>query len=147
MGWSSFWQKIGNNLDNFAASIDREINAELAAKRKYAGTRIVEVALRLYEDRGYTEFRDFWSLWKEDRDRHFKEAEEQLRTNPKCWGPFYKWKRRFQKSLFPIAWFLDQINRLDMSFKWHARLYHWSHNLDWHTGNWNIICIDPVRKS
>ena len=133
---------LADGLHEVALERERVRNAKLHAREKYRGTRVVEVALKIYEDRGRLSKTPFWSLGENDRNRFLQDAERSLRTNPHCWGRLYKWRRRLQKSLHPIASLLAYINNnFDMSFERHARLYRWSHGLEWQTGNWNIVVL------
>ena len=100
---------LGNAAYYAAQSLEKAERAESFAREKYHGTRVVEVALKLWEDRGYGTSR-FWYLSDNDREYHFRDARRQLEANPKSWGPFYRWKRKLQKSLYPLAWFLRYVN-------------------------------------
>lgn len=134
------WKKIVRFFNESCYIFEMRRLAEIRDRTKYSGTRIIEVALKLYEDRGYNKHRLFWYLPKYSRNLFYKEAIQQLHNNSFCWGPMYKWIRRFQKTLLPLAWFLEKINNIQsLPFRLHATLYKLSHNLSWETGNWNIV--------
>lgn len=118
-------------------------NVKADAERRFKGTRVIEVALKLFEDRGHRnshKWQEFWGQGDNDREYYFREAQGQLAADPLSWGTLYKWKRRFQKLLYPISCLTNNVNqRFDLPYKWQVRLYNWSHNISWQTGNWNIV--------
>ncbi len=126
-------------LDRIADNHLKAENRERKFVVKFIGTRVVEVALRMYEDDGHNEYL-FWYQPDSVCNEFFRKAQNQLAADLKCWSKFYKWTRRLQKSLYPIAWLLNYLNNnLKLPFICHHYLYFWSQNLDYNTGNWNII--------
>ena len=134
-----FRNRVGEIIDVFCHNVDGARVAERHAMNRFAGTRVVEVARRMFEDKG----RDLYLFWypsSSDRERFFEEAIRQLKADSNSWGSLYKWKRRLQRALKPISWALDFINQnTNLPFDWNGHLYIWSHWLDWNTGNWNVV--------
>lgn len=87
---SSFFAALGEGLLEVERAKSKAKDARQNAIKKYHGTRVVKVALRIYVNFwGGRRKKDFWYEWDERQKQIFEFAAEELRNDPHSWGPFY----------------------------------------------------------
>lgn len=123
----------------------RAKKTEAETKRIYAGTRVVEVAHKIYKHWRWNK-ENFWFLSNDIRNPYLKMAKEQLLANPRCWNIFAIIKGKIiNPPLHLTANCIGQINkRSKLSHEWHCRLYHWDVVLD---RNWCAVSYQKIQAA